>query len=109
MRQRFTRVRLGEGLAGALDKDRTDWRRVDALSEAQLARALAEDPDTFEVEPAWLDKAELVRPAPRKERITASFDADLLAWFRRQGKGYQTRMNAVLRAYYEAHRDKSRS
>ena len=33
-------------------------------------------------------------------------DADMLDWFRTQGKGYQTRINAVLRAYYESRRSK---
>lgn len=40
-----------------------------------------------------------------KESITARFDADMVAWFKAQGKGYQTRMNAVLRAFYERHRN----
>lgn len=34
-----------------------------------------------------------------KERVTVRFDRDVLAFFRRSGKGYQTRMNAALRAY----------
>lgn len=34
-------------------------------------------------------------------------DADMLAWFKEQGRGWQTRMNAVLRSYYEAHTDRS--
>jgi len=41
-------------------------------------------------------------PAPRKAAISLRLDADVLAWFRVQGAGYQTRMNAVLRAYMEA-------
>ena len=101
MRKRFTRVQLGEGLK----EDQTDWKRIDALTDRDVKRAIERDPDTFEVDPAWLDNATLVQPAPRKERITASFDADMLEWFRQQGRGYQTRMNAVLRAYYKAHRN----
>ena len=41
-------------------------------------------------------------PAPRKAAISLRLDADVLDWFRAQGAGYQTRMNAVLRAYMEA-------
>ena len=37
-------------------------------------------------------------------QITAKFDRDMIAWFRKQGRGYQARMNAVLRSYYEAHK-----
>ena len=40
--------------------------------------------------------------APRKAAISLRLDADVLDWFRAQGTGYQTRMNAVLRAYMEA-------
>jgi uncharacterized protein (DUF4415 family) len=42
------------------------------------------------------------QPAVAKEQLTVRFDRDLVQWFRRQGRGYQTRMNAVLRSYYEA-------
>ena len=41
-------------------------------------------------------------PAPRKAAISLRLDADVLDWFRAQGAGYQTRINAVLRAYMEA-------
>ena len=40
--------------------------------------------------------------APRKAAISLRLDADVLDWFRAQGSGYQTRINAVLRAYMEA-------
>ena len=35
--------------------------------------------------------------APRKKSITAKIDTDILAWLKKDGKGYQTRMNAILR------------
>lgn len=38
----------------------------------------------------------------RKAAISLRLDPEVLAWFRTQGPGYQTRMNAVLRAYVEA-------
>ena len=40
---------------------------------------------------------------PRKELLSLRIDADVIEWFRRQGPGYQSRMNALLRAYMEAH------
>ena len=40
--------------------------------------------------------------APRKAAISLRLDEDVLEWFRAQGPGYQTRINAVLRAYKEA-------
>lgn len=45
-----------------------------------------------------------LKPAPRKQQITLRVDADVLAWFKRRGKGYQSHINALLRAYMEAHR-----
>ena len=50
-------------------------------------------------------KTATVQEASNKERLTMRIDADVVAWFKRQGKGYQTRMNAVLKSYYEAHRN----
>lgn len=38
----------------------------------------------------------------RKEQIALRLDADLLAWYRGLGAGWQTRMNAVLKAYRDA-------
>ena len=60
--------------------------------------------------PATADVAKVVRQiarrelpaAPRKEAISLRLDAEVLDWFRTQGPGYQTRINAVLRAYMEA-------
>jgi uncharacterized protein (DUF4415 family) len=43
-------------------------------------------------------------PAPRKVQLTLRLDADVIDWFRAQGPGYQTRINALLRAYKDAHR-----
>jgi uncharacterized protein (DUF4415 family) len=41
---------------------------------------------------------------PEKKSITIRLDADLLAWFKKQGRGYQTKMNAILREYFATHR-----
>jgi len=44
-----------------------------------------------------------LKPVPRKTQLTLRLDADVLAWFKGLGKGYQTQINAVLKAYKEAH------
>lgn len=44
-----------------------------------------------------------LQPVARKAQITLRLDADVLEWFREKGAGYQSRMNAVLRAYKQAH------
>ncbi|HIE66047.1 MAG TPA: 3-oxoacyl-ACP synthase [Verrucomicrobia bacterium] len=52
-------------------------------------------------------KAELVMPSGKKQ-LTVRLDADVLAWLKSQGKGYHSRINAILRSYYVAHREESR-
>jgi len=47
--------------------------------------------------------ARLIEPEP-KQAISLRVDRDVLAFFKSSGKGYQTRMNAVLRAYMKAKR-----
>jgi uncharacterized protein (DUF4415 family) len=86
--------------------DRTDYARLDAMTDEDIARAVAEDPDACPIDVDWT-KTRLVLP-PGKENITLRVDRDVLTWFRATGKGFHTRMNAVLRAYMEAHKSPSR-
>ncbi len=76
---------------------KTDWNRVRTQSAADTRQALIDDPDVHPTDEAFWDEAKVVMPR-RKEPITLRLDADLLAWLR-QEKGYQTRINAVLRTY----------
>jgi uncharacterized protein (DUF4415 family) len=80
----------------------TDWARFDATTEAELETSIAADPDDVHEAPQW-DQAVLGLP-PRKEHINIRVDADVLEWFRQTGRGYQTRMNNVLRAFVESRR-----
>lgn len=78
------------------------------LSAKELA-ALPDDAidtsDIPELDESFWNSAHLVMPeARRKTQVTAKFDSDMVAWFKRQGRGYQARMNAVLRSFYEANR-----
>ena len=81
----------------------TDWQRVDRMTEADLGNAIAADPDDPGNDPSYWETTAPVWPR-RKEQVTVRLDADMLNWFRKQGRGYQTRINAVLRGFYEAHR-----
>lgn len=78
-------------------EDQTDWSKVDSMTEAEIAAAIASDPEEAGIEWEW-DKATLVMPES-KEHINLRLDADVLRFFKSQGKGYQTRINAVLRSY----------
>jgi uncharacterized protein (DUF4415 family) len=62
--------------------------------------------DAPEITPDMFAKAVVrygLKPAPKKQQITIRVDHDVLEWFRAQGRGYQTKINALLRAYMEAH------
>jgi len=75
---------------------KADWERFDAIDETNV--------DTSDIPPLGKDffrKAELRMP-PEKERITICLDHDILEYIRAQGRGYQTRINAILRMWYEA-------
>ncbi len=80
----------------------TDWERLDAMKDEDIDLS-----DMPEVTPEMFARAVVRRgleEPPRKKQVTIRLDSDVLAWFRAQGKGYQTRINALLRAYMEAHR-----
>ncbi len=86
---------------------KSDWDRVDALSDADIRRAIRSDPDAApELDAAWLRRAKIVLPQP-KEAVSIRLDRNVVEWFRRQGRGYQTRINAVLRFYVEAHQSQA--
>ncbi len=86
---------------GARGEDRTDLARLKAMSEAELEKSIADDPDWRDVPRDWYRGAEAVMPRP-KVPVSIRLDADLVDFFRGQGRGWQTRMNAVLRAYADA-------
>jgi len=61
--------------------------------------------DIPELDEAFWENAVIEHPE-KKKPVTLRLDADVLEWFRSLGKGYQTRINSVLRSFYEAHKKK---
>ena len=84
----------------ARGEDRTDWAKVDATTQNELEASIAADPDDVHEDLDWSQAVKGL--PPRKEHINIRVDADVLSWFRETGKGYQTRMNNVLRAFVES-------
>ena len=80
---------------------KTDWKRIRAMKDKDI---------TFTSEHPELDVRHVVRgtvrrglkPVPPKASIALRLDVDVLEWFKAQGPGYQTRINAVLRAFRDA-------
>jgi uncharacterized protein (DUF4415 family) len=88
---------------------RTDWDRIRAMADDEVEAAAVADPDAQPLDAAFWAKARVVVPRQiRKKHTGLRIDEDVLAWFRAQGRGYQTRMNAVLRAYVDAQRREGR-
>jgi len=84
----------------------TDWHRVRAMTDEEITAAAESDPDAQPLDDAFWRTARILEPPVHGKKHTGiRIDADVLAWFKRQGRGWQTRMNAVLRAYYEANKD----
>ena len=84
---------------GDRSKGKTDWTRFDQLTDDDIAKAIAEDPDAAPIDIDW-SKAKLVQ-FYKKKAISIRIDEDVLDFFKRDGEGYQRRMNAVLRSYME--------
>jgi uncharacterized protein (DUF4415 family) len=79
-------------------EDRTDWGRVAALTDEQIMAAMRDDPDWAEFMDIDWSKATIVYPTPKKA-VSIRLDEDVIDFFKKSGKGYQTRMNAVLRHF----------
>ena len=88
---------------GERRKGKTDWARIDALTDEEIEASIKDDPD-------WSDnwnwgEAVLVIP-PKKKAISIRLDEDVLDYFKKEGAGYQRRINAVLRFYMQQKRKK---
>jgi uncharacterized protein (DUF4415 family) len=95
----------------ARGEDKTDWAVVKAKTQDQLAADMASDPAWQNVPADWVSRARaatglMQRPRENKRQVTMRFDADVLEFFRRSGRGWQGRMNAVLRSFMEQRGDR---
>jgi uncharacterized protein (DUF4415 family) len=79
-------------------ESRTDWQKLATVPDDKIDTS-----DIPELDEDFFREAKLRMPKS-KQLISLRVDSDVLDWFKRQGKGYQTKINAVLRAYVRAHR-----
>ena len=80
-------------------EDKSDWAKASAMTQTEIEAAIADDPDEAGLVVDW-SKASIELPQP-KVVLNMRVDYDVLEFFRSQGKGYQTKINAVLRSYVE--------
>ena len=76
---------------------KSDLKRIDTMKNEDIDYS-----DIPELDAAFFQKVRVVIP-PGKKQVTVRLDTDVLMWLKSQGRGYQTRINAILRAYYDAH------
>lgn len=87
-------------------RGRTNLRRVRSTTNAEIEADIARDADVAPLlDDEWFANARAVQPV-QKIAISIRVDPDVVEFFRKSGPGYQTRMNAVLRAFVERARRK---
>jgi uncharacterized protein (DUF4415 family) len=84
----------------ARGEDQTDWARIDAMTDEDIERAMRDDPDWQDFMDIDWSKAVMVIP-DKKKAISIRLDPDIVDFFQATGKGYQTRINAVLRHFVD--------
>lgn len=88
-----------DGSLTPLPKGQTDWAAIDAKSEEQLLAEALSDPDALPLTDEQLARFERVEC---KQAVSIRLDEDVLDYFKAGGRGYQTRINAVLKSYVKA-------
>jgi len=74
------------------------------MTDRAIEKAIKSDPDAAPIlDETWLKSARVTMPE-KKVPVSLRIDRDVVEWFKANGAGYQTLMNAVLRAYVQAHR-----
>jgi uncharacterized protein (DUF4415 family) len=88
---------------------RTDWPRLKAMSEKDITAAAIQDPEALPLDDPFFTTAKCLPLSALlkegKRQVTLRLDTEVLDWFKSTGAGYQSRMNAVLKAYVRIHRE----
>lgn len=81
----------------------TNWQRANALTEEEIERNAADEMAELGIDPDWPDHARPVYLRP-KAQVTMRIDPKIIGFIKAQGKDYQSRIQAVVRAYVQVHR-----
>ncbi|MGH7813498.1 MAG: BrnA antitoxin family protein [Candidatus Binataceae bacterium] len=90
----------------ARGESKTDWKRVNAMPQAEVERLANRDEGALPKD--WDRSIVIGLPAPKRD-IHIRLDGDVLDWFKAGGRRYQTRINAVLRAYVRSRTGQERA
>ena len=86
-------------------KGRTNWAKIARMTDADIEAQTRDADDAPMTDEEWA-RATVMRPG--KVAVGMRLDDDVLHWFKARGKGYQTRINAILRCYMKAHESDAR-
>lgn len=95
-----------EELRAKKAKSQTNLSRVDAMSDNELERIIAADPDEKGICPDWT-KAKLILPRA-KHSVHLRLEEEIIEFFKGEGRGHISRMQAVLKSYVDAHRPRTK-
>jgi uncharacterized protein (DUF4415 family) len=95
------REKLTRTTSKARSRGTTDFKRVRAMRDADIDFS-----DIPRLGKSFWKNARLVMPEP-KDRLTIRVDRDVVKWLKKNGPGYQTRINAILRSFMEAQAGRS--
>lgn len=87
--------------ASSSKTSKTDWARVRAMKDKDIKRS-SEHPEAHVKHIVRGIARQGLKPASGKTSISLRVDAEVLEWFKAEGPGYQTRINAVLKAFKDA-------
>ena len=82
-------------------KSKTGWVQLKTMPEKKI-KLSGEHPESDVTHIVKGIVRRNLQPLPNKASISLRIDQDVLEWFKAQGAGYQTRINAVLRAFRDA-------
>jgi uncharacterized protein (DUF4415 family) len=88
--------------SGAPTKGNTDFKRLRQMRDADIDYS-----DIPKLDASFWKTAKLTMPE-RKDRLTIRLDHDVVEWLKKNGSGYQTRINAILRSYMKGTSDARR-
>ena len=98
-------VKVSAAGASRMD-DKSDLRRLQRMTDRDIVAAAKGDPDAAILPRAsWKDA--LLTPPRGKRQVTLRLDAEVLDFFKQDGRGYQTKINRVLKAFVAAHQSKA--
>ena len=84
-----------------LNKSQTDWERLGTMTDDEIDFSEVEEITPEKFAQAVVRRG--LKPASKKQQITLRVDSDVIKWFKSRGRGYQTKINDLLRAYMNAH------